>query len=84
MFEALFHEGFHAFALNFLWIRGGKGSAVPRWLDEGLASYYEMSAVDAEELVHGAPQPYFLDLIRKASREGQGCSRSRTILRATP
>jgi len=82
MFEALFHEGFHAFALNFLWIRGGK-SAVPRWLDEGLASYYEMSAVDAEELVHGAPQPYFLDLIRKASGKGKLLP-IEDILRADP
>jgi hypothetical protein len=82
MFEALFHEGFHAFALNFLWVRGGK-SAVPRWLDEGLASYYEMSAVDADELVHGAPHPGFLGLIRKASTEGKLLA-VEDILRADP
>lgn len=82
MFEALFHEGFHAFAVNFLWVRGGK-CAVPRWLDEGLASYYEMSAVDADELVHGAPQPGFLALIRKASQEGKLLP-IEDILRADP
>ncbi|MHC4816666.1 MAG: DUF1570 domain-containing protein, partial [Planctomycetota bacterium] len=70
MFEALFHEGFHAFAQNFLWMRGTQ-SAVPRWLDEALASYYEMSAVDAGELVHGAPNPWLLALYRKASGEGK-------------
>lgn len=82
MFEALFHEGFHAFAVNFLWVRGGK-CAVPRWLDEGLASYYEMSAVDADELVHGAPQPGFLALIREASQKGKLLPLA-DILRADP
>jgi hypothetical protein len=82
MFEALFHEGFHAFARNFLWKRG-KDTAVPRWLDEGLASYYEMSAVDADELVHGAVQPGFLGLIRKASSEGKLLP-IESILRADP
>jgi hypothetical protein len=82
MFEGLFHEGFHAFALNFLW-KHGKGCAVPRWLDEGLASYYEMSAVDADELVHGAPQAGFLGLIRKASREGKALPLE-DVLRAHP
>lgn len=82
MFEALFHEGFHAFARNFLW-RRGKDTAVPRWLDEGLASYYEMSAVDADELVHGAVQPGFLGLIRKASREDKLLP-IESILRADP
>ncbi|MHC4579776.1 MAG: DUF1570 domain-containing protein [Planctomycetota bacterium] len=70
MFEGLFHEGFHAFARNFLWWRG-TGPAVPRWLDEGLASYYEMSAVDAGELVHGAAHPMLLALVQEASREGK-------------
>jgi len=70
MFEALFHEGFHAFAQNFLWMRGTE-IAVPRWLNEGLASYYEMSAVDAGELVHGAPHPGLLALVRQARHKGE-------------
>jgi hypothetical protein len=65
MFECLFHEGFHAFSRNFLWKHGRQG--VPRWLEEGLASYYEMSVVEAGELIHGGAHPFFLDLIGKRS-----------------
>ena len=63
----LFHEGFHAFTRNFLW---ENTAAVPRWLDEGLASYFEMSAIDAGELIHGAPHPQLLARLKKALKAG--------------
>ncbi len=64
MFEMLYHEGFHAFAANFLWEGSGK-EEFPRWLHEGMASYFEMSAVEGGELIHGAPHPGFLKLFRE-------------------
>lgn len=63
MFETLFHEAFHAFSHNFLWNPGRR--PVPRWLEEGLASYFERSVVEAGELTHGGAFPAFLDLLRK-------------------
>ncbi len=64
MFELLFHEGFHAFAANFLWEGAGR-EEFPRWLNEGMAGYFEMSAVEGGELIHGAAHPAFLALLRE-------------------
>lgn len=70
LFEVLFHEAFHAFAANFLW-EGSEKEEFPRWLHEGMASYFEMSAVEMGELVHGAVHPAFVKLLReKAARAG--------------
>ncbi len=70
MYEMLFHEGFHAFASNYLWQKNGQ-SGVPRWLDEGLASYYEMSAVELGDLIHGAPHPGFLTFLKASIKSGK-------------
>jgi hypothetical protein len=64
MFETLYHEGFHAFATNYLWEGSGKAE-FPRWLHEGMATYFEMSVAEAGELVHGAPHAGFLRLCRE-------------------
>ena len=64
MFETLFHEGFHAFASNYLWEGSGK-KEFPRWLHEGMACYYEAAVVDSGTLIHGAPHPAFLNLLRE-------------------
>jgi hypothetical protein len=64
MFEMLFHEGFHAFAANHLW-EGSAKAEFPRWLHEGMASYFEMSVVEGGELIHGAPHPAFHKLYRE-------------------
>jgi len=64
MFEMLFHEGFHAFASNFLWERSERAE-IPRWLNEGMAGYFEMSAVEGGELIHGAPNPSFHKLLKE-------------------
>ncbi|HLF93628.1 MAG TPA: DUF1570 domain-containing protein [Planctomycetota bacterium] len=64
MFEMLFHEGFHAFAANYLWEGSGR-EEFPRWLNEGMAGYFEMSAVEGGELIHGAAHPAFLALLRE-------------------
>jgi hypothetical protein len=65
MYETLFHESFHAFAANFLWAESDN-AALPRWLHEGLATYYERSAIEAGELVHGGTHPRMLEMLRSA------------------
>lgn len=66
MFELLYHEGFHAFANNHLWEGAGQAE-FPRWLHEGMAAYFEMSAVEAGDLVHGAPHAEFVKVCRAES-----------------
>ena len=64
LFETLFHEAFHAFASMYLW-KGSGEREFPRWLHEGMACYFETAVVEGAVLVHGAPQPGFLRLIRE-------------------
>lgn len=64
MFELLFHEGFHAFASNHLWEGSGKRE-FPRWLHEGMASYYESAVAEGGTLIHGAPHARFLKLLQE-------------------
>ena len=66
MFETLFHEGFHAFAQNRLFTE----KEIPRWLNEGMAAYYEMSVVEAAELIHGAPNAGLLKVFREQRLNG--------------
>ncbi|MHC4938673.1 MAG: DUF1570 domain-containing protein [Planctomycetota bacterium] len=70
MFETLFHEGFHAFARNFLWT-GRKAMAMNRWINEGLAVYFEGSVVEAGYLIHGGARAHQLKTLRKAKNEGR-------------
>jgi len=64
MFETLFHEGFHAFASNYLWEGSGQ-KEFPRWLHEGMACYFERSVVESGMLIHGASYPEFLKLLKE-------------------
>lgn len=68
MYEILFHESFHAFAANFLW-DDADNAGLPRWLHEGMASYFERSVVEGGHLVHGAVHPTFLRVLRGAQRD---------------
>lgn len=70
MFETLFHESFHAFSHNYLWL-GGKQCEVPRWLEEGMACYYERSAVEAGFLIHGGLSKHRLGTIQRAKAKGK-------------
>jgi hypothetical protein len=63
MLETLFHEGFHAFASNYLWEGSGQRE-FPRWLHEGMACYFERSVVEGGTLIHGSPHPRFLNLVK--------------------
>ena len=64
MFETLFHEAFHAFASTYLW-KGSGEREFPRWLHEGMACYFETAVIEGSVLVHGAPEPGFLRLLRE-------------------
>ena len=64
MFETLFHEGFHAFAANYLWEGSGQRE-FPRWLHEGMACYFERSVVEGGTLIHGAVHPELLKTTRE-------------------
>jgi hypothetical protein len=66
MYEALFHEAFHAFATNYLW-EEVDNRGIPRWLHEGMASYFERSAIEMGEIVHGAVHPSHLKTVRAQS-----------------
>ena len=70
MFELFFHEGFHAFAYNFLWLEGRR-CHVPRWLNEGFACYFQESVVEAGYLIHGGVDKGQLALLRKARSSGK-------------
>jgi hypothetical protein len=70
MYEILFHEAFHAFAANFLW-EETDNAGLPRWLHEGMATYFERSVVEGGELVQGASHPIFLALLRQEQHDGQ-------------
>lgn len=63
MFETLFHECFHAFAKNRLYV----DKEIPRWLDEGMACYFEMSVMENGNLLHGAPNRDRMKLYRAAA-----------------
>ena len=64
MFETLFHEGFHAFAANYLWEGSGQRE-FPRWLHEGMACYFERSVVESGTLFHGAVHPELLKITKE-------------------
>jgi hypothetical protein len=70
MYEILFHECFHAFAANFLW-EETDNAGLPRWLHEGMATYFERSVVEGGELIQGGSHPAFLALLRQQQRDGQ-------------
>ena len=53
MFGRLAHESFHAYLENFVYPRAS--SAVPRWLNEGLAQTFESGLLDGDSLRVDAP-----------------------------
>lgn len=53
MFVRLYHEAFHAYLENFVY--PGGDSAMPRWLNEGLAQVFETAQLDGDLLRIDAP-----------------------------
>jgi hypothetical protein len=68
MFATLYHEGFHAFLDNFL-LPEGSSRVVPRWLNEGLAQYFEMSRMEADRLILGQESRERMAILRKFKSE---------------
>jgi hypothetical protein len=78
MLETLFHECFHAFARNLLYT----DKEIPRWLNEGMACYFEMSVMEGGELIHGAPDRGRMNLYREEAARGK-LPRLEAVLRGT-
>jgi hypothetical protein len=64
MFATLYHEGFHAFLDNFLF-PAHQVALVPRWLNEGLAQYFECARIEGDHFVLGQEDRYKMAMLRK-------------------
>ena len=64
MFATLYHEGFHAFLDNFLFPEG-QSQHVPRWLNEGLAQYFECARIEGERFILGQEDREKMTLLKK-------------------
>jgi hypothetical protein len=81
LFRMLYHEAFHAYLANYVF--PPHETAVPRWLNEGLAQIFEIALVEAGELRVGHVDAERLTLIRAAARKGELLPLA-DLLRATP
>jgi hypothetical protein len=68
LFQRLYHEAFHAYLANFVYPPAE--TAVPRWLNEGLAQVFETAIVEAGELRVGHADPDRLASLRQALAQG--------------
>lgn len=64
MFAVLYHEGFHAFLDNVLF-EPGQSKLVPRWLNEGLAQYFEVSRIENDRLILGQEDRERMAILRQ-------------------
>jgi hypothetical protein len=63
LFERLYHEAFHAYLAGFVY--PPERTAVPRWLNEGLAQVFETALVEAGELRVGHADARRLEAVRR-------------------
>jgi hypothetical protein len=68
VYEALFHEAFHAYAANHL----PEGKGFPSWLHEGLACLFERSVRGLDGLGVGGPYPELSSLLKEARKKAPG------------
>jgi hypothetical protein len=68
LFRTLYHEAFHAYLANFVY--PPEETAVPRWLNEGLAQIFETCFVEGGELRVGHADKVRLDRAQAALRKG--------------
>jgi hypothetical protein len=68
LFQRLYHEAFHAYLSNFVYPPAE--SAVPHWLNEGLAQVFETAIVEVGELRIGHADPERLEAVRRAISKG--------------
>ncbi|GIW80220.1 MAG: hypothetical protein KatS3mg105_2027 [Gemmatales bacterium] len=69
LFRTLYHEAFHAYLANFVY--HPSETAVPRWLNEGLAQIFETAIVEADELRVGHVDRVRLQQVHEAARKGE-------------
>jgi hypothetical protein len=81
LFQRLYHEAFHAYLANFVYPPAE--TAVPRWLNEGLAQIFETAIVEAGELRVGHADPERLVALRREFTGG-GQVPLTDLLRAGP
>jgi len=69
MFAVLYHEGFHAFLHSFLFPEA-QVQYVPRWLNEGLAQYFEAARIENDHFILGQEDRAKMAILRKFRKEG--------------
>ncbi len=70
MIRTTYHEGVHAFLDQFLF--GEKlVKHLPRWLNEGLAQYFQNARVEGGRLILGQQNRKWLSFLRNCKREGK-------------
>ena len=70
MFEMLAHEAFHSFFNNRIRSADQPPAAV-RWLEEGMAMYFEAAGFDGVTLSAGAPHKEWIDFLQAKQKEGK-------------
>jgi hypothetical protein len=68
MLAMMYHEGFHAFLDNFLFTQE-QVKLVPRWLNEGLAQYFEAARLENNKFVLGQDVKEKMALLRQFKKE---------------
>jgi hypothetical protein len=69
MLATMYHEGFHAFLDNFLFT-SEQARDVPRWLNEGLAQYFEAARLENGRFVLGQDVREKMVLLKKFHAAG--------------
>jgi hypothetical protein len=54
-YQILYHEAFHSYLANYVY--DPSETAMPHWLNEGLAQIFETAVVEGDELVISCPAP---------------------------
>ena len=69
MLATMYHEGFHAFLDNFLFTPE-QARLVPRWLNEGLAQYFEAARLENGRFILGQDVREKMALLKKFRNAG--------------
>ena len=69
MLATMYHEGFHAFLDNFLFTPE-QSKLVPRWLNEGLAQYFEAARLENGRFILGQDVREKMVILKKFRNEG--------------
>jgi hypothetical protein len=69
LMQRLYHEMFHAYLANFVYPPGE--TAVPRWLNEGLAQIFDSAILEGDELRIGHADPDRLKRLKALCEAGE-------------